>query len=109
MFFVLDKYVNDVETIQESIGLGMRWTGEQLEYKEEWKAEDETAERTENNITMEAVKSVANSIWPWLQFTSDEPGPNNNWRVAMLDVEVWKETGDKGEQLLMYSFFEKKV
>ena len=108
VIYMLDKYVDDVENVQESVGLGTKWTGEKLEWREEWMLQDQQLGRSHTNVTMAAVLNIANSVRPWLQFTSEEPNEKNGWRVPMLDVEVWAEEKDN-HQILMYSFYEKEV
>ena len=105
--YMLDKYVDDVETLQESIGLGTRWERDSLVWKKEWEEEDQSVGRSENNVTMIAVRDIANSVQPWLQFTHEEPCKENNGRVPMLDVEGWAEEDETGKQILKYSFYEK--
>merc|ERR1712074_63204 len=62
-------------------------------------------EKTDEEITMEIIKEVAESVDPMIQFTVDLPGNYENGKFPVLDVQagINKEKQNKIE----FEFFEK--
>ena len=106
---LLDKYVDDVQTVLESVGMGIRWNDDKLCWQENWQLEDEKSGRTHSDVTLEAFKDMANSIKDYIQFTVDKPSENASLKVPILDLQVWLEQNGKGEWILMNEFYEKEI
>ena len=57
--------------------------------------------------TMKLVQEAANSVFPWLQFTTDVPEDHASGMVPMLDLQVWVEKTRGQTDRLAWLFFEK--
>ena len=105
------KYVDDVNLILAMVDLGTRWVSGSLVHEESWRLEDESSGRTRCDVTMEAVRTAADSIVPWLDFTVDHPGLHDNGMVPILDMQVWVRHPDPGDvgghDTLGWLFYEK--
>ena len=105
------KYVDYVNLVMAVLWLSTRWVGLTLEHRMEWEEEDMLANRTQEEITMTAMRTAADVIIPWLQFTSDEPGEHESATVPMLDLQVWvrhpRVEDELGFDTLGWSFYEK--
>ena len=80
-----------------------------MEWKQEHEDDDLVKGRTQEEGTVEAWKSMANSINPMLEFTTDTPMEHSNGYVPMLDFQVKAVTLEDGKQDLVYKFYEKDV
>ena len=58
---------------------------------------------------IEACKEMASDIQEHLRFTMEIQEMNENNRVPMLDIEVWREEDEQGKQRVKHGFFEKKA
>ena len=104
------KYVDDVNMVLAWVELGTRWVEGRLEHKEEWELEDRRSGRSRCSVTMEAMRTAADQIIPWLDFTVDYPELHADNTVPMLDLQVWVRHPDpltEGHDALGWSFFEK--
>ena len=73
--------------------------------KSETQNEVPEIEKTDEEVTMEIIKEVAESVDPMIQFTVDLPGNYENGKFPVLDVQagINKENQNKIE----FEFFEK--
>ena len=105
------KYVDDVNLVMAMLRIGTRWVDNTLEHRLGWEEEDMLANRTQEDVTMTAMRTAVDSIIPWLQFTSDEPGQHESATVPMLDLQVWvrhpRVEDELGFDTLGWSFYEK--
>ena len=85
------KYVNDVNIVLDIIGMGWRWMDSCLHWKEDWWVEDQESDQSDEERTIELIKSAAESIVSWLSFTVDLPSMHESGKVPMLDLGVWVE------------------
>ena len=105
------KYVDDVNLVVAMLAMGTRWDKDKFTWKESWEIEDRKNQRTQEDVTIEAIREAADSVFGYLEFTSDIPGRHGSMMVPMLDVQVWVEhhgpenpgTPDK----LGWTFYEK--
>ena len=67
------KYVDDVNLVTSMLELGTRWVNGSFITREDWKLEDMRSGRSREDVTVEAVRSAADSILVFLEFTSDIP------------------------------------
>ena len=113
--YLVEKYVDDVETVCENLDLGTRWTGSALVTSPEAEAEDKEADRARDELTMDIWGQMASSILPSLNFTVDFCSRNKEGTVPMLDFQLWKvsevdpENPEKMRESLKYSFYEKPM
>ena len=96
-------YVDDVNGVFGSICPGSEYKDGKLRYNEEKAKADESL--SNDKVTMEIVKEVANSISSMIKMTVDFPSNHADLKVPMLDVKVW--LNQKDENKIYYTFFEK--
>ena len=64
-----DRYVDDIDTIMGAIPHGYRWTGERLEYDQNWELEDELKPLDAHTISI--MVAMSNSIRTAIQMEGD--------------------------------------
>ena len=105
------KYVDDVNLVCSRLPLGTRWIGGKFVTRDEWAADDARGNRSEEDVTIEAVRAAADSVVVYLEFTSDIPERHASGMVPMLDIQVWVEHPDPdledGSDTIGWTFFEK--
>ena len=47
------------------------------------------ARKSLEKITMDCIRGMADSILPWIKFTSDLPEDHKSGMVPCLDIQVW--------------------
>ena len=113
--YLIEKYVDDCNTLCENLQLGARWDGDRVTVNQEHVDEDVCSNRSKEEVTMTVWGQIASSIIPGLQFTVDCPANNPNGKVPMLDFQTWKiSIEDESNpamkhEKIMYSFYEKGV
>ena len=102
-------YIDDIRYLTSTISLGWRWSekSKQLEYKEEWRAEEEERRYSFDKKTSMEVGKIMNSVNKDLEFTTEIVEDFSNARLPTLDLEIWLERGEKPG--LRYSFYEKPM
>ena len=107
----LMKYVDDINMVLAWVELGTRWVGGSLVHRSEWEMEDIRAGKSNCAVTMEAMRTAADEVIPWLDFTVDYPELHEDKTVPMLDLQVWVRHPDpadlEGHDALGWCFFEK--
>ena len=108
---VFGKYVDDVNWVLESVGLGTRWDNEKgrLRWDQDWEEEDRRLGTSEDKVTMQAMLGMANSVAPDLKFTVECADDHEGGRIPMLDLMVWREQGADGSEKLLHCYYEKPV
>ena len=105
------KYVDDVNLVLEMIAMGTRWVDGKLVHDDRWEKEDRDLGRSQQSVTMEAMRLAADSVLPWLGFTVDDPTQHDNGKVPVLDVQVWVRPPHPedpcGHDTLAWTFYEK--
>ena len=113
--YLMEKYVDDCNTILENIPLGSRWQDDRITITETRAEEDRAAEVTKEEVTMKCWADMASTIIPGLKFTCDYPANNVSGRVPMLDFCLWKERVQdekdpmRWNETVRYSFYEKDI
>ena len=113
--FLPEKYVDDCKVVLVNVPVGTRWNGSRLQETDKAAMEDKALDKARDRITMEAWESMASSIMPGLQFTTDYCSKNPSGTVAMLDFQMWKVTEDNpsnpggSREALRYTFYEKPM
>ena len=97
---LLDKYVDDVLAVLESLPLGSRWVEGRVEYLQEWEQIDRDLGRTKEEVTMAALLACANSILPFVQFTG-VLSKGESCPVPCLDTQIW--WGRSGDSKLWFT------
>ena len=99
------RYVDDVRLWLHSIEMGWRWTeNKELEYKEEWRAEELEQRMTATQKTAAVLIDIMNSVSTMLTFTSETAEDFDSGTLPTLDTQLWME-GRK----VKYMFFEKPM
>ena len=86
---LLSKYVDDVLIILGGLAKGSRWSQGKVIQTEETTNED--AEKDIQEVTLQVLKTAANSVTPYLKFTGEVA--QGERAIAVLDTTVWY--GDK--------------
>ena len=100
------RYVDDTNLAAQKTEIGARYDGERLQFTEESRIEDEGLE--DDKRTMLLIQTVANSIHHLIRHTIDFPSNNEDRKVPMLDVKLWKET-QEGQTRILYEHYEKEM
>ena len=90
-YYLFLKYVDDINTAVDSLKKGTRWNGEKVIWNKECENEDVTNNKSVSWVTGDVLRDMANSIRPYLKFTTDLPEDHPNLKVPMLDLQVWTE------------------
>ena len=69
--WLLKKYMDDVLVVTTNLALGSRYRNGRIERTERDTQEDRTNNRTKEEVTMEVLRNVANTVLPFLEFTSE--------------------------------------
>ena len=118
---LLTKYVDDVLGITSTVRLGTRWSREGLTCTEADLEEDIKQQRTRQEVTLEVVKDMANTLTPYLRFTGEVS--NKGEAIPVLDTKVWygereggqpwykggRVHGRKGGMCVQYAFYSKPM
>ena len=99
------RYIDDIRLILEAVEAGWRWTGKKLEFRHEWKDQDEAEEVSDTKKTARVLQAIMNSIDDNLEFTMETHKDFANLRLPTLDTEIWV----RKDGVILYSFFEKGV
>ena len=104
------KYVDDVNLVLTMLQLGTRWVNGQFITKDKWIAEDVKAGRSREHVTLEAVQAAADSVFVFLNFSSDIQEKHDNNMVPMFDIQIWIEhKEDGGTDVLCWTFYRKPL
>ena len=106
--YLKKKYVDDINLITESVGMGTRWHDGTLRWRQEWEDEDVQQEKTHDIVTLQALVDMGNSIDPQIQFTGQCADDNKDGRVPMQDLHVWRSREGERE-VLRHSYYEKPI
>ena len=85
------KYVDDINLVISMVSRDMEWVDGALKAItcENQDAPGENKVETQEAHSMRLIKELADSIYPWLRFTSDLPEDHDSAMVPMLDLQVW--------------------
>ena len=83
---IYERFKDDITVVVESLEAGTRWKDGALIVDLEKKNDDEG--RTDEEITMEVFKDIAESIDDMISFTVDYPGNHKNGKMPVLDVQA---------------------
>ena len=83
---VYTRYKDDIEVAMESLEKGSKLDDDKIIIDEEKKSVDEN--KSDTKITMEVVKTIANSINPMIKLTVETPCNFPDGKLPVLDVTV---------------------
>ena len=111
---LLAKYIDDINLVIMRLSLGTRWEGSKLAWSEEWEQQDRDQGRSQEVVTMEAMRCAADSVMPWLRFTMDLPEKHESQTVPVLDIQVWVHHPQDHEEglgldIIRWAFYEKPM
>ena len=69
----------------------------------------EDRNRDKDEVMMELMKEIGNSIHPSIQLTTDYPSKNTDKKIPILNVKVWPEMSEQGYTNVMYEHYRKDV
>ena len=84
--YLLKKYVDDVLTMTSRLKKGSRWINGSVVWTPETESQDQS--RTEDEVTMEVLRSIASSVFNYLKFTAETSGGEDN-PLPCLDTQFW--------------------
>ena len=93
IIYLIKKYVDNTQVAVENIGEGVRWCTDNKRARWTQEREDQdTTSRTKSNDrrTMDYLLGMANSIYPYIQFTGELCEDNDTGTCLMLDFQAWK-------------------
>ena len=64
---------------------------------------------TDEDRTAKTLSEIADTMDSNIQFTWDTPGQNLDNRLPVLDMKLWIDRDNEGNQMVQYSFFKKEV
>ena len=105
--FIIDSglYVDDNNLFFYILPLGTRWSDEEgkMVIVEEKIQEDER--RPADQRTMVEMTKMA--ISPIIQWRSGSPGANEDGKMPSLDLKIWLNEDEDGEQKIKFEFYRK--
>ena len=100
---IYERFKDDITIVAEALEKGSKLMGDKIIKDEEKKKLDSL--REDEEISMEIIQEVAQSIDDIVKFTVDLPSKHENGKIAILDIEA-KINKDKGNRI-EYEFYEK--
>ena len=86
--YLLRKYVDDILSITNLLELGSRWKTDRIVREDKDVQEDLEQGRSKEAVTMEVLRSIADTVIPWLEFTA-EFSEGRDRPVPCLDSQLW--------------------
>ena len=96
---LLKKYVEDVLIITNNLPLGSRWKGGRITCEDDDIMMDEEAGRSKQEVTMEVLRQMADTVFKCLRFTAEVAGGPEK-PLPCLDTQLWM--GKPGRQTPWY-------
>ena len=83
---IYERFKDDITIVVESIEAGTKYENNTLEIDLKKKVDDEG--KSEEEITMEIFRDIANSMDGMINFTVDYPGNYESRKLAILDIQA---------------------
>ena len=99
--------MDDINILLEKIGPGYKFNGTHIIYDPE--KEESDRNRAPDEITMELLKEIADSIHPSIQLTTDYPSNNQDEKIPILNLKVWTENDGEDRLNVLYEPYRKEV
>lgn len=104
------KYVDDINKVMDVTTPGLRFDGTKLISSE---TNEEDLELEGNERVMWLLRTVANSIYYSIEMKVDCPSRHKDRRMPILDLKVWIEKSDQGDQqrqqVVLHEFYYKEL
>ena len=106
-------YVDDENQLWRIMERGRRWNGQRMEWRRDWKSDDDEKNECSDVRMMREVRKMANSIESDIQLTVDVPSENVDKKLPVLDLKMWvegRELENGGSyEVVMHEFYEKQM
>ena len=83
---LLERYIDDVNLVVNSISPGTKYENGRLTFNHE--KEDEDRKLPNDKVSMEIIKDIANSIHDMIEFTVDVPSNYADGKMPVLDRKI---------------------
>ena len=100
---IYERFKDDITILLERLEKGTIFKEGKLSIDDEKKLLDEG--RTDESITLDIIRSIANTIDPMIQLTVDIPGNHENKKLPILDIQACINKTENNR--LDYEFYEK--
>ena len=84
--FVYERFKDDITIVVESLEEGTKYENSSLINDSEKRINDE--DKSDEEITMNILRDIADSMDNMLQFTIDFPNNNKSGKIPILDIEA---------------------
>ena len=84
--YLMRKYVDDILIVTEKLELGARWKQGRLVYEEADVVNDSELRKTQEEVTYEVLRTMANTVFNCLEFTGEYAVGHNP--ILCLDIHV---------------------
>ena len=98
------RYVDDIRLWLRAVELGWRWSGDCLEFRQEWRQEETEQGVTDEQKTAEVLGELMNTISSQVKITTETKDDFSSGTLPTLDVQIWMEN-----ELSLYKFYEKPM
>ena len=100
---IYERFKDDITLLLESLEKGSKYSNGKLIMDMDKKMQDEA--KSDEEITMEVVKVIAESVDEMIKFEVDLPSNHQNGKIPMLDVQA--NVNKEEQNRLDFEFFEK--
>ena len=97
--------MDDIRAILYPIRLGWRWSGQELEYCDRWRVEEERRGMTPLQKTTEVLEGMMGGVHSFLKLTMETGDDFAEGKLPTLDTNLW--VGE--DNMVHYEFFEKSM
>ena len=101
-------YVDDHNLMMRAIESGTRWTGDAIEWSEEWRAEDEEKGEGSDKRSMREIRKMSNTILPYIVMEETVASDCKDRKLPILDLKIWLEKRQE-EQKIMFEYYRKPM
>ena len=101
--FVYERFKDDITIVVESLEAGTKYEDDSIVNDPEKKIRDE--DKSNEEITMNVLNDVANSMDAMIQFTVDFPTNHKSGRVPILDVQA--SISEEKQNKIEFEYYEK--
>ena len=106
LLLIFKRYVDDINNLAKYIGPGYVYDGVRLTRDPDKEVIDRNRENDE--VMMELLRDIGNSIHPSIQLTTDYPSNNSDKKMPILNLRVWID-GEDGNKNVVYEHYRKKI
>ena len=104
---IYKRYVDDINILLRYIGHGYRYN--ETEIVRDPESEEEDRNRNKDEVMMELMKEIGDSIHPSIQLTTDYPSKNQDEKIPILNLKVWMERNQEEQTNILYEHYRKEV